>query len=82
MNYYALILNTSNLHGDPYVNCFLSAATEVPAYIIALILLKYCSRRLCQSVPLFFGGVMILCVNLIPIGNVQHQLLKHKLLII
>lgn len=69
ISYYALILNTSNLHGDPYLNCFLSAATEVPAYLIALLLLQYCSRHFCQASTLFVGGVMILCVHLIPIGN-------------
>ncbi|XP_026228462.1 solute carrier family 22 member 4-like isoform X2 [Anabas testudineus] len=68
ISYYGLILNTSNLHGDPYVNCFLSAVTEVPAYIIALLLLQYCSRHFCQSSTLFLGGTMILCVHLIPIG--------------
>uniref|UniRef100_A0A673BZZ1 Solute carrier family 22 member 5-like n=1 Tax=Sphaeramia orbicularis TaxID=375764 RepID=A0A673BZZ1_9TELE len=67
ISYYALLLNTSNLHGDPYMNCFLSALTEVPAYIIALVLLKFCSRHICQSSTLFVGGVMILCVHLIPI---------------
>ncbi|KAM9846439.1 LOW QUALITY PROTEIN: solute carrier family 22 member 4-like [Aulostomus maculatus] len=69
ISYYALILNTSNLHGDPYINCFLSAVTEVPAYIIALVLLQFCSRHLCQSSTLFLGGVMILCVHLIPIDQ-------------
>ncbi|KAI3373253.1 hypothetical protein L3Q82_006562 [Scortum barcoo] len=69
ISYFALILNTSNLHGDPYINCFLSAVTEVPAYIIALLLLQYCSRRFCQSSTLFLGGIMILCVHLIPIGQ-------------
>lgn len=73
IGYYALILNTSNLHGNPYLNCFFSAATEVPAYIIALLLLQRCSRRFCQSSSLFLGGTMILCVRLIPIGN-QHSL--------
>ncbi|CAG5871677.1 solute carrier family 22 member 4-like [Menidia menidia] len=68
ISYYALILNTSNLHGDPFLNCFLSAVTEVPAYLIALLLLKFCSRHFCQSSTLFLGGVMILCVRLIPIG--------------
>ncbi|XP_049597913.1 solute carrier family 22 member 4-like [Syngnathus scovelli] len=67
ISYYALILNTSNLHGDPYLNCFLSAVTEVPAYLIALLLLHFCYRRLCQSSTLMMGGVMILCVHLIPI---------------
>lgn len=68
ISYYALILNTSNLHGDPYLNCFLSAVIEVPAYIIALVLLQYCSRHICQSSTLFLGGIMIFFVNLIPIG--------------
>ncbi|XP_040907198.1 solute carrier family 22 member 4-like [Toxotes jaculatrix] len=67
IGYYALILNTSNLHGNPYLNCFLSAVTEVPAYIIALLLLQHCARRFCQSSSLFLGGIMILCVHLIPI---------------
>uniref|UniRef100_A0A8C4DSX7 Major facilitator superfamily (MFS) profile domain-containing protein n=1 Tax=Dicentrarchus labrax TaxID=13489 RepID=A0A8C4DSX7_DICLA len=67
ISYYALLLNTSNLHGDPFINCFLSAVMEVPAYIIALLLLQYCSRHFCQSSTLFLGGVMILCVHLIPI---------------
>uniref|UniRef100_A0A3P9HBY6 Solute carrier family 22 member 4 n=1 Tax=Oryzias latipes TaxID=8090 RepID=A0A3P9HBY6_ORYLA len=67
ISYYALLLNTSNLNGNPYLNCFLSAVTEVPAYIIALLLLRYCSRHICQSSTLFLGGVMILCVRLIPI---------------
>ncbi|XP_069395775.1 solute carrier family 22 member 4-like [Paralichthys olivaceus] len=67
LSYYALILNTSNLHGDPYINCFLSAVTEVPAYLIALLLLQRCSRHICQSSSLFLGGVMILCVQLIPL---------------
>lgn len=67
ISYYGLLLNTSNLHGDPYINCFLSAVTEVPAYIIALIMLKFLARRICQSTTLFVGGVMILCVHLIPI---------------
>uniref|UniRef100_A0A672I6V2 Solute carrier family 22 member 4 n=1 Tax=Salarias fasciatus TaxID=181472 RepID=A0A672I6V2_SALFA len=57
--YYALILNTSNLHGDPYLNCFISAVIEVPAYLIALALLQYCSRHICQSSTLLLGGVMI-----------------------
>ncbi|XP_049890144.1 solute carrier family 22 member 4-like [Epinephelus moara] len=69
ISYYALILNTSNLNGDPYLNCFLSALVEMPAYIVALLLLKYCSRHFCQSSTLFLGGFMILCVHLIPVDS-------------
>uniref|UniRef100_A0A672I7Q9 Solute carrier family 22 member 4-like n=1 Tax=Salarias fasciatus TaxID=181472 RepID=A0A672I7Q9_SALFA len=60
-SYYALAFNTSNLHGDPYLNCFISAVIEVPAYLIALILLQYCSRHFCQSSTLLLGGIMIFC---------------------
>ncbi|KAK0140063.1 Solute carrier family 22 member 5 [Merluccius polli] len=57
ISYYALIPNTSNLNGDPYMNCFLPAVSEVPAYLIALVLLKYCYRHFCQSPMLFLGRV-------------------------
>ncbi|XP_046899211.1 solute carrier family 22 member 4-like [Hypomesus transpacificus] len=66
LGYNALILNTSNLHGNAYLNCFLSAVVEVPAYCIALLLLKYCPRHFCQSSTLFLGGAVILCIHLIP----------------
>ncbi|KAM9540832.1 solute carrier family 22 member 4-like isoform 1-T1 [Salvelinus alpinus] len=64
--YFALILNTNNLNGNPYINCFLSGVVEVPAYFIALVLLRYCSRHLCQSSTLFLGGTVILFINIVP----------------
>ncbi|KPP58271.1 solute carrier family 22 member 5-like, partial [Scleropages formosus] len=66
LGYYALVLNTSNLHGNPYFNCFLSAVVEVPAYLIAMLLLKFCSRHFCQSSTLLLGGAVILLVHLVP----------------
>lgn len=66
MSYYALILNTTNLHGNPYLNLFLSAVVEIPAFIIAMLLLRYCSRRFCQSSTLLMGGAMIFIIQLIP----------------
>uniref|UniRef100_A0A8C2ZQX9 Solute carrier family 22 member 5 n=1 Tax=Cyclopterus lumpus TaxID=8103 RepID=A0A8C2ZQX9_CYCLU len=66
VGYYALVLNTSNMYSDPYVSCFLSAVVEVPAYVIALLLLKFCTRHVCLSSSLLLGGVFILCVHLIP----------------
>uniref|UniRef100_A0A672I700 Solute carrier family 22 member 4-like n=1 Tax=Salarias fasciatus TaxID=181472 RepID=A0A672I700_SALFA len=62
ISYYVLVLNTSNLYGDPYLNCFISAVIEVPAYLSALVLLQYCSRHICQSSTLLLGGVMIFCL--------------------
>ncbi|XP_030649714.1 solute carrier family 22 member 5-like [Chanos chanos] len=66
MSYYALLLNTTNLHGDPYLNFFFSAVVEVPAYFIALLLLRYCLRNFCQSSTLFLGGAIILFIQLVP----------------
>ncbi|NP_957143.1 solute carrier family 22 member 4 [Danio rerio] len=66
MSYYALILNTTNLHGNPYLNFFLSAVVEVPAYIIAALLLRFCSRRICQASTLLLGGALIFIIQLIP----------------
>ncbi|XP_076152984.1 solute carrier family 22 member 4-like [Alosa pseudoharengus] len=66
MSYYALLLNTTNLHGDPYFNFFLSAAVELPAYVGAMLLLKFCPRHFCQSSTLFLGGAVILLTQLVP----------------
>uniref|UniRef100_A0A7N9AMC6 Solute carrier family 22 member 5 n=1 Tax=Mastacembelus armatus TaxID=205130 RepID=A0A7N9AMC6_9TELE len=49
IGYFGLSLNTSNLSGNPFMNCFLSAITEVPAYIVSTWLLKKCPRRVLLS---------------------------------
>ncbi len=69
MSYYGLVLNTTNLHGNPFLNFFLSAVVEVPAFIIAMLLLRYCSRRFCQSSTLLMGGAVIFIIQLIPKGK-------------
>ncbi|KAJ7997177.1 hypothetical protein DPEC_G00226250 [Dallia pectoralis] len=66
IGYFALSLNTSNLAGSSYLNCFLSAATEVPAYTMAWLMFRYCPRRLSLFLTLFPGGLVLLFVNLIP----------------
>ncbi|KAJ8408769.1 hypothetical protein AAFF_G00245870 [Aldrovandia affinis] len=68
IGYFALSLNTSNLHGNSYLNCFFSAAVEIPAYIMAWLLFRYCPRRFCLFSMLFLGGVVLLFSQLIP-GN-------------
>ncbi|CAI9581137.1 unnamed protein product, partial [Staurois parvus] len=52
--------------GDPYLNCFLSAIIEVPAYIIAWVLLRSFSRRYSTSSTLFLGGAVLLLIQLVP----------------
>ncbi|XP_051869619.1 solute carrier family 22 member 5-like isoform X2 [Pristis pectinata] len=64
--YFGLSLNTPNLHGDDYLNCFFSAAIEVPAYTAAWFFLQRCSRRFTLSSALLFGGVVLLLIQFVP----------------
>ncbi|XP_036607868.1 solute carrier family 22 member 4 isoform X2 [Trichosurus vulpecula] len=66
VGYFGLSLNTPNLHGDVYLNCFLSAAIEVPAYVIAWLLLRKLPRRYIISGTLFLGGGVLLFIQLVP----------------
>ncbi|XP_049447050.1 solute carrier family 22 member 5-like [Epinephelus fuscoguttatus] len=64
--YFALSLNTANLHGNAYFNCFLSAVVEVPAYILSWVMFRWCSRRLSLFSTLFMGGLFLLFIQLTP----------------
>ncbi|XP_054907316.1 organic cation/carnitine transporter 2-like isoform X2 [Poeciliopsis prolifica] len=64
--YYALSLNTANLHGNPFLNCFLSAVIEIPAYALSWVMFRWCSRRLSQFSTLFAGGLFIFIILFIP----------------
>ncbi|XP_043559313.1 solute carrier family 22 member 5-like [Chiloscyllium plagiosum] len=64
--YNGLSLNTSNLHGDDYLNCFFAGAIEVPAYIAAWIFIQRFPRRLSLTGILFLGGVVFFFIQLIP----------------
>ncbi|KAK9955957.1 hypothetical protein ABG768_015795 [Culter alburnus] len=66
IGYNALSLNTSNLHGNIYLNCFLSAVVEVPALIMAWLMLRHWPRRLCMTSTLSLGGLLLLFIHLIP----------------
>ena len=75
IGYFGLSLNTSNLSGDPYMNCFLSACTEVPAHVMSTLLLRNCPRRALLSSFLIIGGGFLLLVQFIPdckIANTLH----------
>ncbi|KAK2828100.1 hypothetical protein Q5P01_019134 [Channa striata] len=64
--YFALSLNTANLHGNAYFNCFLSAVVEIPAYMLSWVMFRWCSRRLSLFSTLFIGGMFLLFIHLIP----------------
>ncbi|XP_061473050.1 solute carrier family 22 member 4-like isoform X2 [Rhineura floridana] len=66
IGYFGLSLSTPNLHGNVYLNCFLSAVIEVPAYVIAWLLLRTLPRRYSISGTLFLGGGVILFIQLVP----------------
>ncbi|XP_036279127.1 solute carrier family 22 member 5 [Pipistrellus kuhlii] len=66
VGYFGLSLDTPNLHGDVYVNCFLSAVVEVPAYVLAWLLLRHLPRRYSMATALFLGGSVLLFVQLVP----------------
>uniref|UniRef100_A0A3B4G6H2 Solute carrier family 22 member 5-like n=1 Tax=Pundamilia nyererei TaxID=303518 RepID=A0A3B4G6H2_9CICH len=64
--YFAVSLNTANLHGNVHFNCFLSALVEIPAYILSWTMFRWCSRRLTLSSSLSMGGLFLLLIQLIP----------------
>ncbi|XP_021492995.1 organic cation/carnitine transporter 2 isoform X1 [Meriones unguiculatus] len=66
VGYFGLSLDTPNLHGNVYMNCFLLAAVEVPAYVVAWILLQHLPRRYSIAAALFLGGSVLLFIQLVP----------------
>lgn len=66
--YFALSLNTANLHGNAYFNCFLSAVVEIPAYTLSWVMFRWCSRRRSLSSALSMGGIFLLLIQLVPAG--------------
>ncbi|XP_049447055.1 solute carrier family 22 member 5-like isoform X1 [Epinephelus fuscoguttatus] len=64
--YFGLSLNTSRLHANPYISCFLSAAVEVPAYISSWLALRYLPRRLSLVSILILGGMSLYFIQLVP----------------
>ncbi|XP_057346524.1 organic cation/carnitine transporter 2 isoform X2 [Manis pentadactyla] len=66
VGYFGLSLDTPNLHGDVYVNCLLSAVVEVPAYVLAWLLLQHLPRRYSMATALFLGGSVLLFLQLVP----------------
>ncbi|KAG8128644.1 hypothetical protein E2320_015465, partial [Naja naja] len=66
IGYFGISLDTPNLHGDIYLNCFLSAVIEVPAYAISWLLLQHLPRRYSMAGVLFLGGCVLLFIQFVP----------------
>lgn len=83
MGYFGLSLNTSRLNGSPFLNCFISAAIEVPAYVLAWLSLRCGPRRLACSASMLLGGGVLYFIQLVPAGTVEpsFSLPSHQFLI-
>ncbi|KAH0509903.1 Solute carrier family 22 member 21 [Microtus ochrogaster] len=66
VGYFGLSLDTPNLNGNIYLNGFLLAAVEVPAYVLAWLLLQHVTRRYSMAGSLFLGGSVLLLLQLVP----------------
>ncbi|KAM4620407.1 organic cation/carnitine transporter 2-like [Polymixia lowei] len=64
--YFGLSLNTSRLHGDPYLNCFISATIEVPAYVFSWLALRSLPRRPSAAASMLLGGGALFFIQLVP----------------
>ncbi|XP_063045864.1 organic cation/carnitine transporter 2-like [Engraulis encrasicolus] len=66
LTYNGLSFNTSNLDGDPYRNCLISAATEYIGYTFIWLTARYAPRRIILSSFLLLGGALLLLIQLVP----------------
>ncbi|XP_067838651.1 solute carrier family 22 member 4-like isoform X3 [Heptranchias perlo] len=66
VGYFGLSFSIPNMHGDPYINCFISAATEIVSYVIAWILLRTSPRRISLACIVVFSGVLLLLIQIVP----------------
>jgi len=72
--YYALALNTGELHGSVYVNTFISGAVEIPAYIVCMLLMNWrpMGRRWTGIFGITGAGIFsFICIPLIIFSQYQ-----------
>ncbi|XP_068187678.1 organic cation/carnitine transporter 2-like [Antennarius striatus] len=66
IGYFGLALGTSAFHGDPFISCFISAATEIPAYVSMWLAVKYVPRRNTIIFILLTTALSVFFVQLVP----------------
>ncbi|KAK7925265.1 hypothetical protein WMY93_007575 [Mugilogobius chulae] len=64
--YYCLNLNTSQLHPNPYLSCFICALVEIPAYVVSWLALRKFPRRTSIVVSLCLGAVPLYFIQVVP----------------
>ncbi|XP_053186672.1 organic cation/carnitine transporter 2-like [Scomber japonicus] len=65
MVFYGLSLNTSNLNGNVYLNCFISAAIDIATYVASWLLVNRAPRPTLLFTTLMFCGIMLLIIMLV-----------------
>uniref|UniRef100_A0A3B4AY80 Major facilitator superfamily (MFS) profile domain-containing protein n=1 Tax=Periophthalmus magnuspinnatus TaxID=409849 RepID=A0A3B4AY80_9GOBI len=63
-----LSLNTSNLNGNKYLNCFISAVIDIAAYIMTWVMVSRMSRPIFVFSSMMFCGILLLIIQLVPDG--------------
>lgn len=66
MVYYGLTINTSDMGVDPYANYFFSCMVEVPALILALLLIDRMGRRKMFFFFMFTAGIACIVTAFTP----------------
>ncbi|XP_073347791.1 organic cation/carnitine transporter 2-like [Pagrus major] len=66
MVYYGLSLNTSNLNGNVYLNCFISATIDIAVYAATGLLVNRAPRPTLLFCMLILCGIMLLIIQLVP----------------
>lgn len=68
MVFYGISLNTSNMNGNKYLNCFLSAFIDIVAYLAAWLFANRVTRPTLLFCAMMLSGVILLVIQLIPEG--------------
>jgi len=66
--YYALALNTGSLHGNIFINTFIAAAVDIPAFMLCTFLMQWkpTGRRGTGCVGLSGAGISsFICIPMI-----------------
>uniref|UniRef100_A0A3B4XNR4 Solute carrier family 22 member 5-like n=1 Tax=Seriola lalandi dorsalis TaxID=1841481 RepID=A0A3B4XNR4_SERLL len=66
MVFYGLSLNTSNVNGNVYLNCFISAAIDIMVYVASWLLVNRVPRPTLLFSTLMFCGITLLIIRLLP----------------
>ena len=67
--YYGISLNTSNISGNPYVNCLIAGAVELPAFFCISWLFDKYGRVRSYVVAMWVAGISLIACSLVPPGN-------------